>query len=377
MQAKRVAIIIDHLCLNVTGGIHTYQREMLRALAEPHLDDIEITLVGFNLSKMVKKYPFLSRFSLLDIPNRNIPLYFDFRHFVLVPLRLGNIGFDVVIEPTQSVPFLFKKYGLIAIVMDLTPLVVPGTHKNTLISYLRHRLLLGMALRRCDSIMAISQNTKKDIVEHLRIDRGKISVANPGVPERQGETPIDVRTVFGLPGDYILSVGTIEPRKNYPTLIRAFDRLLSTGCQEDLDLVIVGRRGWKSEATFSKLASSAFRDRIHILERVGERELASLYRECLFFVFPSLYEGFGIPVLEAMSFGKAVVISNTSSMAEFPVDDGFKFDPNDPEALEEIMRSMTEGGFAREESGKRNSKLAEAYFWSTTVSTLIELIQKC
>lgn len=357
------------------GGGITYPRELIRALAELPKDHIDVTLVGFDFVTLVEEYPFLSSYSLLDIPMRKIPFYFDFRHFVVVPLVLRKQKFDVVVELTQSIPFLFKDYKLAGMVTDITPLMFPRLFQHPIASYLRHTTLLRIAFRRCDRIAAISETTKKDLISRYRIAEDKIILV-PLAFNRDVYRKVDLGARFDLDGRFILSVGTFQPRKNYLTLINAFDQFIEKAGHKDLFLVIVGRLGWRYDSIIAAYNNAIHKDKIRFLHDVNDEELMNLYEGCLFFVYPSLYEGFGLPILEAMAFSKAVLISNSSSMAEFPVDERFKVEPTDADAFKEKIAFLVDNELARIEQGTRNSEIARGYSWSKSAGHLLEMISE-
>lgn len=375
MERKRVAIIIDHFCLKPLGSAVSYPKGLLGAFANHPIENLEITLVGFNLSRLSETFPFLSRYKLLEIPMRKIPFYFDFRHFFLVPLVLRRKGFDAVVEMTQSVPFLFKKYRLAAVVTDLTPLKYPRWFPHPLLTYLRHATLLRLAFARCDRIAAISESTKNDVERCYGISGKKISVIPLGY-DKTAYRDIDVSATYGIKGPFILSVGTFQPRKNYPLLIRAFDEMLRSGGCEEISLVIIGQLGWKYTETFDACENAVFKDRIFLLHEIGDEELSNFYDKCMFFVYPSLYEGFGLPIVEAMAFGKPVIISNTSSMAEFPVDEVFKVEPTSRIELMNRMKVLISDEEMRSIQGRRNLVIADRYSWSNSARLFLDYIQE-
>ncbi|MCG2796582.1 MAG: glycosyltransferase family 4 protein [Actinomycetia bacterium] len=372
---KKVAIIIDHFCLRPFGSAISYPRGLLGALSNLSIDSLEITLVGFNLSDLAKTLPFISRFKLLEIPMRKIPCYFDFRHFAIVPFILRKKGFDAVIEMTQSIPFLFKDYRLCGIVTDITPLMFPRLFPHPLMTYLRHMSLLRLAFRRCDRIVAISKSTKNDVERCYGIAEENITVIPLGFDKTAYEE-IDINSTYGIKGSFILSVGTFQPRKNFSLLIRAFDELLRRGKRSDLSLVIVGELGWKYQDILETYLSAEHKNNILLLHGIGDNELFNFYEQCLYFVYPSLYEGFGLPILEAMAFGKAVIISNTSSMAEFPVDEQFRIDPTKLEDLIQSMSILLYDEKTRLDQEIINSNNAKDYSWSKSAELFLTLISE-
>lgn len=372
---KEVALVIDQFCRNPYGSAVSYPRGLLGALSDLPRNDTRITLVGFNLSELSNTFPYLREYELLEIPLRGLPMYFDFRHFVIVPLVLRRYGFDAVIEMTQSIPFLFKKYKLGGLVTDASPLIYPRFYSHPLRTYLRHATLLRLAFGRCDRIAAISASTKDDIVRLYRIPKEKISLIPLGY-DRSGFKEIDLESNYGVKGDFILSVGTFQPRKNYSLLIRAFDEILRSDDYHGISLVIIGELGWKYREIIDTYENAVHKDRIFLLHGIGDEELSNFYERCLFFVYPSLYEGFGLPLVEAMAFGKSVITSNVSSMAEFPVDEVFKINPTKKTELIDRMRVLINDEETRFEQEKKNLEIAGSYSWGNSARLFLDYINE-
>ncbi len=156
---------------------------------------------------------------------------------------------------------------------------------------------------------------------------------------------------YGVDKKYILSVGTIEPRKNYITLIKAFNILKSKRLRDknysidnskeqtlNYKLVIVGRTGWKSEPTYNELNNSPYKNDILFLGHVSDPDLVQIYNQAELFVYPSIFEGFGLPVVEAMKCGLPVLVSNSSSLVEIAPDKNFLVNPKNPEEFAEKIR---------------------------------------
>ncbi len=171
-------------------------------------------------------------------------------------------------------------------------------------------------------IIAISGSTKNDIVNFLNIDANKVCVTHLAADDTfkklsKSEVDKSVLEKYKISKKFILSVGTIEPRKNYPKLIKAFNIIKETlKDKQDYMLVIAGRIGWKSEETFEEFNKSPYKDDIIFTKRVSDYELLNLYNLAEVFVYPSIFEGFGLPIVEAFACGCAVLASNSSSIPE-------------------------------------------------------------
>jgi alpha-1,3-rhamnosyl/mannosyltransferase len=205
---------------------------------------------------------------------------------------------------------------------------------------LLERVTLPIAIRRCGAFFAISESTRRELEQRFPRSRGRAAVAYPGVDEQFSSVPGDdddaVLRRHGLDGPYVLAAGTLEPRKNLPRLIGAFAGL-EPEVRRNVSLVLVGARGWETDATFAAVAQH--RDLVRTLGFVTDGELACLYRRAELLCYVSLYEGFGLPVLEAMRSGTAVLTSSVSSMPEVGGDAARYVDP-----LEEsdIRRALAE-----------------------------------
>ncbi len=222
--------------------------------------------------------------------------------------------------------------------------------------------------RRADQIIAISQATRQDLMAAYGVPAEKITVipeaADPQFHPQPPETVTIVRARYDLPQRYLLFVGTIEPRKNLGRLLTAFEVLHADGLTDGL--VIVGRRGWLTDAFFAQLERSPARDAVIFPGYVPDPDLPAIYAGAQALVFPSLYEGFGLPVLEAMACETPVVTSRTSSIPEVGGDAALYFDPQDAdEILAQIRRVLSDPALSAE---LRSQGLAQAdrFSWART-----------
>jgi alpha-1,3-rhamnosyl/mannosyltransferase len=232
-----------------------------------------------------------------------------------------------------------------------------------------------LALRRVGRIVAISNSTARDIerispgagkrttVVHLAAD----PVFGPGQPDPE------VLHRLGLPGKYILTVGTIEPRKNHLALIRAYEALPEK-LRSEHGLVIVGKRGWKCGRIMQAISRLAADGNLRYLEYIGDADLAQVYRGASLFVYPSLYEGFGLPVLEAMRCRVPVITSNNSSLPEVGGDSAFYVDSQNPSQLARSMeRILSDQKLAREMSANGLGQSSK-FSWHKAAQKFYEII---
>jgi glycosyltransferase involved in cell wall biosynthesis len=242
------------------------------------------------------------------------------------------------------------------------------------------------------AIIADSQSTKNDIVEFFGIKEDKITVvhlAGDGVFKKlnAGEINYSIPAKYKVTKKFILSAGTIEPRKNYVTLIRAFNRLKSEcrpkirgsgefGAPEDLQLVIVGRTGWMSEATFAEYGISPFKEDIILAGRLSDEELLQMYNMAELFVYPSLFEGFGLPVIEAMQCGLPVVASNSSSIPEILDDKRLLFNPADEDDILNKINMVLSSNKLKAELSEKTLTNAAKFSWKSTAQKTLEVYRK-
>jgi glycosyltransferase involved in cell wall biosynthesis len=216
----------------------------------------------------------------------------------------------------------------------------PAHHKRLNRWYLN--ATMPLFCRRADHIIAVSEQSKRDVIEAYGIPPEKITViyeaADPRFCPQAAETIAAVRARYRLPDRYLLFVGTIEPRKNLGRVLTAFERLHAEGLTDAL--VIVGKRGWLYDDFFARLEASPAKQAVIFPGFVPDADLPAIYSGAQALAFPSEFEGFGLPVLEAMACGTPVVCSNTSSLPEVTGDAALLVDPLDVDALTEALRRV-------------------------------------
>ncbi len=281
-------------------------------------------------------------------------------------------GLDFVLPP------LSKKIRKVVTVYDLAFLEHPETAVPSLAAYLNK--VVPEAVKRADVVAAISQTTKQALITHYHTPAKKITVIPCGVgPQFQRVTdPVlleETRRTYDLQQPFILSVGTLEPRKNHMGLIRAFHEVQQNK-PSSLLLAIAGGKGWMYEETQNLVRELKLEDKVRFLGRVSERELIALYSLAEMFAFPSFFEGFGIPPLEAMACGTPVITSNTSSLPEMAGDAAILVDPHDIHAIAEAINRLAEDVQLREELRQRGYKQAQRYTWSGAAAKMLAVYQQ-
>ena len=263
--------------------------------------------------------------------------------------------------------FLPKKIRSVITVHDLIAFLFPGGHqpKATIIE----NLFLRMALRKASAVIVPSENTKKDLKRILRFGEEKIYVTPLGVDE--GWETLDGVWKDNLPKKFVLTVGGLEPRKNIARLIDAIEIVRKK--IPDLELAIVGGSGWKSEKLLEKIHASPFIK--HITDCDSKKKLAALYRAAAVFVFPSLYEGFGLPPLEAMAAGCPVACSNSSSLPEVAGSAAIMFDPENTREIADTVEKILSDSTLRNNLIERGKARAHEFSWRKTAQKTLGVIR--
>lgn len=271
-----------------------------------------------------------------------------------------------LLPPLDGIPTILT-------VHDLIYERFPFYHKRY--NYLYLRTAMPIFCREAEYIIAPSEHTKQDLVDCYRVDPAKVVVIPeaaashfaPQSPERVA----DVRSRYGLPERYALAVGTLEPRKNLTRLIEACGPLFEA---DQLDaLVLVGARGWLCGDFFEDLEASPWRDRIILPGFVADADLPAVYAGAVVTVQPSLYEGFGLPVVEAMACGSPVCSSCTSSLPEVGGDAAVYFDPEDVDAISDSIHRVVTDQERQQEMRMAGLAWSRRFTWKETARQTLRL----
>ena len=266
----------------------------------------------------------------------------------------------------------------VATIMDVIPMLHPEWIKNDLRSL--KSWLFKTAILKADHIITISEYSKQDMVEHLKIAPERISVTPLGVEpvyfERIADQQKDaVLNKHGLKPGFFLFVGTLQPRKNLPRILQAFKQL-PEAVRKEHPLVIVGRDGWNNEELLPQLAQLEQQGEGRWLSYLPQAEVMALLQSAGALVFPSLYEGFGLPVIEAFAAQCPVIASNSTSVPEVAGDAAWAVDPYSVESISAAMQDLLNQPERREEKIQRGLQRARQYTWQECARQTLEVYRK-
>ncbi len=362
------------------AGIGRYTRELARAAAQA-APDCSFTLF-YAASGLDPHSPFVAYTNELcqqcaNITLRPIPLSPRLLTIIWQRLRLPLLiewltgPLDIVHAPDFVLPP--TRARALLTVHDLTFLVEPACAEPRLRRYLSEAV--PRSLRRADLIAVDSKATASDLGRLYGVPSRRVRLLYPAVEPRfrplPAETLAETRERLGLPARFLLFVGTIEPRKNLVRLARAYTQLLPD--YPDLHLVIAGKRGWLYDDIFAAVEQANLRERVQFLDFVADTDLPALYNLAEVFVYPSLYEGFGFPVLEALACGVPVVTANVASLPEVAGKAAIMVDPLDPDDIAAGIRAALTNPAPLRTAGPPQ---AATFRWEATGETLIAIYRE-
>jgi glycosyltransferase involved in cell wall biosynthesis len=286
-----------------------------------------------------------------------------------------SLKYPNIIHGTNYLVYPFKKSLKILNIYDLTFIKYPEYVNSVVKEYIQ---IVKKCLTWTDLVITISESIKQDIIKFLNVDPNKIHVTS--LASRYDNLYLNNIDLISLASSfskysfnkpYLLFVSTIEPRKNINTLISAFN-LLKQKYKIPHDLVLIGQKGWNYKPIFEAIALSPYQEDIYHLDYLSDQLVAMFYAKADVFVYPSYYEGFGLPILEAMIFNTPVVTSNVSSMPEVAGDAALLIDPNDSEQLAESILKVVSDRNLRNDLIKKGQERAKSFSWEKTALETIE-----
>ncbi len=363
-----VAVHVDQLWFDAPGGIGTYVRHLVPALArcDPELG---ILLFRARSDRPDPPEPWLSAFPIevLDRPIRSLYPAWDLLGRPPLPPRVAAAD---LVHATNHAAICPKPPGgrLVVTVHDLAFLRFPRLYPRAWRAL--YRLGLRAAVRRADAILTPSRATAEDLVARTRVDPRRIHVTPLAATLPEGEREVDgVLARLKVRGPYVLFVGTLEPRKNLVRLVRAYRRVAAAGLPHTL--VLAGPMGWGHDPLLREIALPGPGE-IVLTGPLPEDELDALYRGASAFVYPSLHEGFGLPVLEAMARSVPTVTSRTSSLPEVAGEAALGVDPRSVSELADALRRVLTDTELAERLAAAGRARARGFSWEETARRTLD-----
>ncbi len=357
-------------------GIGTYSRALWQGLSDIAANQADVRIkpyaFGRDLPELVcgRPEPLAQRF----------PVHALLSGFLKLPLSNSAAirkNVDIFHAPDHHIPRI-AGVPTVSSVMDVIPMLHPEWIKNDLRSL--KSWLFNVAIRQSDHIITISEFSKQDMVEHLGLAPERVSVTPLGVEpvyfaRVDSETRSAVLEKHGLKPGFFLFIGTLQPRKNLPRLLQAFEKL-PANVRKAHPLVIVGRDGWNNEDLLPKLHQLEERGEGRWLSYLPQSDVMALLQSAVALTFPSLYEGFGLPVIEAFAARCPVIASNSTSLPEVCGNAAWLVDPYDVDSIHAAMQALLNQPALREEKIELGLARAQQYTWHECARQTLQVYRK-
>lgn len=354
------------------GGNESYAVNLVEALAQiDRANDYTLFVTtGEAFERFHQRWPnFKVQTTLPHTPLIRIPL--------TLSAELRKHPVDVLHVQFTAPPFC--PCPVVVSIHDLSFEHLPQTFNRR--SRTQLRLTVRHSARRADRILTLSEHTRRDVIATYGIDPNRVEAIPLAAPAHFG--PVDdvrelqrVRHSYGINGDYILSVGSIQPRKNLVRLVQAYAQLKSKLQEKLPKLVLVGKRAWLYDETLRTLEASGVQDLVVLTGYVPDADLPALYSGALCFVYPSFFEGFGLPPLEAMKCGTPVLVGNATSLPEVVGDAGLTVDPYDVDAIAGGLEKLINDSALRKILSVKGRERAEMFDWRETARRTLRVYEQ-
>ena len=361
---RRIAIDASRATSSQPTGTEYYARRLIQTLIEANDRRPE----PYQFTLYFRDKPSADLFDTsANVKQVVMPFPRLWTHFRLAA-ELWRARPDITFVPAHTLPILFPGKGIVT-VHDLGYKRFPAAHPPAQRAYLDATTRYSQW--RASLVLADSRATAEDLSRFYGTARDKIRVVYPGIDaENLRARPDQIETArvkYSLPKRYFLSIGTLQPRKNIERLVQAFDLWRNQNDDEETALVLAGRKGWLFDPNWAQDAPQVL-----LPGYIDEADKPGLLGGALALVFPSLYEGFGFPALEAMLCGSPVIASNTSSLPELVADAGLLVDPLDVSAIAAAMRRCSEDEALRQELIRRGRRQATRFTWAAAAERVLD-----
>ncbi len=369
-MGEKLKIAIDaRPAADAKAGISRFVLELIKAMRKI---DSENTYIYYTDKKIALLNSLNSRKAWASTENHIIG---DIWEQIKLPIDLYGEKVDIYHGTTGRLPRLRMRTKYVVTIHDLNPLKFSNSNTHTYNCYMS--ILLKQSVNVADKVIAISNTTKNDIMELLHIPEEKIKVIYQGVDKYwkpvNSVSQLAIRKKYNISTPYILAVGNLEPKKNFPRLFSAFS-IIKDNKKIKEQLVVVGPEGWSTKS-ISDSARKLSPD-IIFTGYISDYELQILYSGAELFVFPSLYEGFGLPLLEAMACEVPVIASNSLAIPEIAGDAALFFDPTNIEEIAETIEKVISNEELRKELIQKGINRVKQFSWEKTAKETLNLYKE-
>lgn len=349
-----------------SGGVHQFIKALIPALSKQIGDD-EL-FIFYNHEKFTGLAPDSSE---IVIKGKNRILW----DFFLLPKKLRRMKIDSAIFPKNVIPF--KTDCRCFVVIHDMAYFNSNIGAYPFLDTLYMRTLIPQSVQKAAGVLAVSENTRKDIIHYTNCNPQKITVTYEAADTiyHPIENRLELNRVkqkYNLPEDFIMYVGSLSPRKNINRLLTAFHSICHKITHH---LVLTGSKSWKDSSVYASMKILGLENRINKLGYVEPEDIPILYNLADVFIYPSLYEGFGLPVLEAMQCGCPVVASNATSIPEVAGDAAFLVDPLDTSGFAHAIYLVLTDNRLREKLISKGFAQAKKFSWETTARVILKTIR--
>jgi glycosyltransferase involved in cell wall biosynthesis len=321
--------------------------------------------------------PFREQFEQLVLPLPRPPIRVSRWNLLVVPRVLDQ--FDLIFSPGLYGPLRIpRQTASVMVVHDLTRYLFPQFFSFNPVQKILDRLAYPAMVKRYDHIVAVSDATRRDLMARFNLPGEKISVIYHGAdnsfhPVENRSLLEEFRKTRRLNKTFLLFLGTLEPRKNIPNLLKAY-----AGIKDRLphDLILVGQKGWKWEPIFQAIEALHLKDRVRWIGYVEDKERVLFYQAAAALVYPSWYEGFGLPILEAMQSGCPVIASNLSAIPEVVGKAGLLVDPGSPEQLGQAILRLVEEPSLASQLSQLGLEQAKQFSWEKAARETLRVFEQ-
>ncbi|MHB1393069.1 MAG: glycosyltransferase family 4 protein [Clostridia bacterium] len=374
----KVAVEIQPI-LKEKSGVGWYNYNLIKEFVKA---DFDFTGQGFNFVGRNNISGILREIGTYAEICKFIPYGLYYRVWDYLPMKYNRLF------KTQADIYHFFNFivppriegKVITTIYDMVYKRYPDT--MTKANYRRLDKNIKRSVKRADIVVTISENSKQEIIEYLGVQEEKIRIVSPGVDlevyscKYGVEELTRIKDKYKLPDKYALYLGTLEPRKSIDSIIEGYAQYKLLNKDTNLKLVIAGKKGWMYDSIFESLIANKLVEDVIFTGYVEEEDKPFIYKLSSMFIFPSLYEGFGMPVLEAMAAGVPVITSNSSSLPEVVGDAGLLVEPKDIQAIADYIGRLDNDSDLRNELITRGLERSKLFTWEKSARRLIQIYKE-